>query len=305
VLVKSIVTVAVLVVVGLVLLVLSRGNVLGRDSRAATTDDCVNAWNHGSTDGKPLRKYEGHSPGMLQGFIGRRAAVLTVGGIPSRRSCEVLFERGRYVVPFRTGSTGYDPLPVPDIGDWESPRTVFRKGALPAYPPFPGWNACQNDDGTIVLLAHGSCTAHDPAVRRLPIVQPVVASQDRTLVEALRAFPPGRHLYWLGGHFAGAKAEGGTAEKQRAGARIDYAPRNFPVTLIQVLTYTRRLPDAPTCPTVLNDCRTRGSAGAGRLITRLNTPTQTILALSLIHDDPISPRTRRLIHRALRPIPSW
>jgi hypothetical protein len=75
------------------------------------------------------------------------------------------------------------------------------------------WNACQNADGTILLVAERSCTAAPTEARPTPVVEILERRAARIFVAAEEALPPGARGFWLGPRFRGSLGEANYAER--------------------------------------------------------------------------------------------
>ena len=271
--------------------------------RELTVSDCVDAWNYGSKDGWPLHgdvpqdardAGSGFSDaGRMIGFLGRRAAVLEPGG-----DCTVLFDRGDHFIAYNTGSAGSD-APPPDIVGWYREQDIRRNKDLAKFS-FRGWNACQNDDGSIVLLAEAGCDPHDPAVRPRPIEQEEETKRRETFEASMRALPRGKRAYWLGLRFKGALFSPYDVPQTRGvDTEVDYIfDERTSVGMISVLTYARPLSVTPSCFTQWPDeCPLDDS----RLVARVDTETgETVLIVERL-GTPVPTRFRRDLLSVLRP----
>ena len=228
----------------------------------ATPGICVDAWNRGTKDGAPYPKgsLDPSSAGRSDGFIGRKAAVLSSG------DCSVVFDLSSEVYEFHSGSTGEQP----PFG----PANPGLAGWIPGQDTQPpdyfdvvegSWNACQNSDGTLVLLSEGGCAPLDPDVRPPPIKEWLDRKAARNFVAWRKLLPRNKAGFWLGPRFRGAVAEVQAADPRLpqdsvpAGATYEaaYYPwrglrpterwRAHQRLRIMVLTYTGRLKRLPRC----------------------------------------------------------
>jgi hypothetical protein len=224
---------------------------------------CVDAWNRGTKDGTayPEGSLDPSSAGISYGFIGRRAAVVS-----KRRSCAIVFDLGGEVYEFHSVSTG-EPAPFsrsnPGLSGW----LPYQDIRPPTYLGLIGasWNACQNEEGTLVLLSKGSCTPVGPDVRPPPIKEWLNRKAARNFIAGRKMMPRNKAAFWLGPRFRGSAADVQAADRRLyrnpvpAGAAFEAA--YFPwrglrpgeqrhghlMLRITVLTYTGRLKRLPKC----------------------------------------------------------
>jgi hypothetical protein len=272
-------------------------------SRELTIADCADAWNYGSKGGRPLHGDELEKaedpgvvygdPGRLVGFLGRRAAVLEPGD-----GCVALFDRGDHFIAYFSGSAGSD-APPPDVVGWHREQDIRPNKDLVKFD-FRGWNACQNDDGSIVLLTEAACNPHDPSVRPRPIEWEEETKRRETFEASLRVLPRGTRAYWLGLRFKGALFEPYDVPQTRGvDAEVDYTfDERTSVGIVSVLTYARPLSGTPACFTQwLDECRLDDS----HLVARVDTETgETVLIVERL-GTPVPARFRRDLLSALRP----
>jgi hypothetical protein len=227
----------------------------------ATPEVCVDAWNRGTKDGAPYPEgsLDPSTAGTSYGFIGRRAAVISNG------DCDIVFDLGSEVYEFHSGSTG-EPAPFmpssPGLSGWLTGQDIQP----PEYLDLRGgtWNACQNDDGTLVLLSEGACTPLGRDVRPPPIKEWLNRKAARNFVAGRKMLPRNKAGFWLGPRFRGSVADVRAAERAfsdpvPAGAAFEavYYPwrglrptesrRGRERLRVRVLTYTRRLKRLPRC----------------------------------------------------------
>jgi hypothetical protein len=227
----------------------------------ATPEVCVDAWNRGTKDGAPYPEgsLDPSTAGMSYGFISRRAAVVSNG------DCDIVFDLGNEVYEFDSGSTG-EPAPFtpsnPGLSGWLPGQDIQP----PEYLDLIGgsWNACQNGDGTLVLLSEGACTPLDPGVRPPPITGWLDRKAARNFVAGRKMMSRNKVGFWLGPRFRAAVAEV-QADRPRSGNPVPagaafeavyYAWRGLRPTesrlgrrrlRITVLTYTGHLKRLPRC----------------------------------------------------------
>jgi hypothetical protein len=238
-------------------------NPLGGTEARPAPEICVDAWNRGTKDGDPYPEgsLDPSSAGISHGFIGRRAAVVS-----KRRSCAIVFDLGGEVYAFHSGSTG-EPAPFsrpnPGLSGWLPDQDIRP----PDYFGLIGrsWNACQDNDGTLVLLSKGSCTPVGPDVRPPPIKEWLNRKAARNFVAGRKMMPHNKAGFWLGPRFrgsgAGVQAADRTLYRNPVPAGAAFQAAYFPwrglrpserrrghlMLRITVLTYTGRLKRLPKC----------------------------------------------------------
>jgi hypothetical protein len=228
----------------------------------ATPEICVDAWNRGTKDGAPYPEgsFDPSSAGISYGFIGRRAAVVSKG------DCAVVFDLGNEVYEFHSGSTG-EPAPRTPTSPRLSGWLTGQDTQPPEYLDLIGgsWNACQNSDGTLVLLSEGACTPLDPDVRPPPIKEWLDRKAARNFVAGRKMMPRNKAAFWLGPRFRGSVADVRAADRTLRGnpvpagaafeaayypwrgLRLNERRRGHQRLRITVLTYTGRLKRLPQC----------------------------------------------------------
>jgi hypothetical protein len=228
----------------------------------ATPEICVDAWNRGTKDGAPYPEgsINPSSAGISYGFIGRRAAVLSSG------DCTIVFDLGSEVYEFHSVSTGEQPPfgpSNPGLAGWLTGRDVQPPDYFEVVEG--SWNACQNSDGTLVLLSKGACAPLDPDVRPAPIKEWLDRKAARNFVAGRKLLPRNKAGFWLGPRFRGSVAEVQAADPRLpqdsmpadAAYEAFYYPwrglrptewrRAHQRLRIAVLTYTGRLKRLPQC----------------------------------------------------------
>jgi hypothetical protein len=232
----------------------------------ATPEICVDAWNRGTKDGYPVQEGQVNLStwGLEYGFIGRRAAVISKG------RCAILFDLGNEVYEFHSVSIG-EPAPLsrakPGLAGWTPDQDVRPREYLDLIGD--SWNACQNGDGTLVLLSNGACRPLRADVRPTPIKEWLDRRAARNFVAARKMMPRNKAAYWLGPRFRGSVADTQAADvgggppvvppRVAAGAAFEagyYPWRGLHPTermrgpqrlRITVLTYAGRLKRLPQC----------------------------------------------------------
>jgi hypothetical protein len=238
-----------------------------------TIPRCVAAWNaHGGfspaevaqeTPAEPFMEvarpvYTPHLSGASLGFLAPRAEISASG-----RRCAVLFDvepRNVYVVAARA-------FGEPRFWIWRGAGELKRKDS-----PEPVWNACQRDDGTLVVAY--SCPPATVAPR------PVRDELERGHLQQLADV--GGFPYWLGETFAGARPV--PVESSRAESAVRYRLEDGGHRLtLTVLTY--RPPE-------------RSRKARGVVVARAEPEDATVVVVS---DRDASDSLRRAVGRALRP----
>jgi hypothetical protein len=236
-----------------------------------TEERCLSAWNaHGgfSQDelaqeepmhaslamGRPV--YSPHLAGASLGFIGARAEVRATAD-----GCHVRFDlgdAGAYLVTAEaSGETRF--------WVWQGARD------LEPAPVDPSWNACQREDGTLVLAT--TC----PPVAALP--RPIADELEGGYVQALADV--GGIPYWLGRSFAGARPVPLSPAPRRAQSAVQYAGADG----VDLLVLTYRPPD-------------RSRTTRGVIVARAEPETATVLVVA---DREVSPDFSEAVRQALRP----
>jgi hypothetical protein len=263
-----------------------------------TLEDCVTGWNQGYwKDGEPPEQAEVFengfgTTGRAFGFIAERAAVVTRGYY-----CAVLFDLGGKFIAYRSVSREPE-LSAPVLEGWLKAEDVQPNKAL-ARNGVTGWNACQEDDGTIVLLEDGACTPHDPAVKARPVEEEEEAKRRAIFEEHIARFDSGKHAYWLGTRYAGALFWPNTdPEIPRADAQVEYSfDERVDWASVWVLTYTKKLGTTPSCFAPYRDLCPDDTLVLARVDTDAG---ETVLVVSLF-GDPVPAAFREQMLAALRP----
>jgi hypothetical protein len=228
----------------------------------ATPEVCVDAWNRGSNDGLPVPEGELNIStwGRGFGFIARRAAVV------SNSDCSIVFDLGGEVFEFHSVSAGEQAPFTPDnpgLAGWTPGQDVMPPYYLDRIDG--SWNACQESDGTLVLLSDGACGSLRPGVRPPAIEEWLNRRAARSFVAARELMPPNTRRFWLGPRLRGSVAQveavvrGGPpiSRSVPAGASFDatyYPWRGLPPwkpvgprLQITALTYVGRVKRLPKC----------------------------------------------------------
>ncbi len=266
----------------------------------ADTAMCVDAWNHGTKDGKPadgaVSDGQLGAPGASYGFFARQVAV---SASEDGLGCRVTFDLGQTTFTYFSGSTGWDPRPRPDISGWQHEYDV-RPVSGPMALPAPRWNACQRDDGTLTLET-GSCLRAAPPAPPGRISELIETGAWVALMSNIRLsdLGSGRTAFWLGPRFRGAAAQPGVPVPGGASVQVTYLiPDGDHADYVQVLTYSRRLDEVP-CLGDDYQCA-NGLPVAQSVLGRMDTPSQSTLITG--SSAAVSPQMLRRIRHALQPV---
>jgi hypothetical protein len=241
---------------------------------AATAERCVSAWNaHGGFTpaelaqaapvearaalGRPI--YAPHLAGASLGFIAERSEVRS-----TTTGC---------VVRFDLGGTGTYAISSEARG---AERFWLWQGARDLGPAADdaSWNACQREDGTLVLAT--SC----PRVAAVP--RAVVDEIERGYVESVA--DAGGIPYWLGRSFAGARPVPVLPAPRGAESAVEYANAGG----VDLLVLTYRPPD-------------RERTTRGVVVARAEPETATVLVVA---DREVPAEFSQAVYQALRPFVS-
>ena len=265
---------------------------------------CVDAWNHGTKDGKPappgsmISTAEVGRPGASYGFVARRVAVAATG---DGMGCQVTFDLGTSTFTYGSGSTGWDPRPRPDISGWLPAQDVRPLAGPSALVPAPRWNACQEGDGTLTLHPDG-CLVRPPLAPPSRIAELVEQRAWIALTSNTRGadMGDGRTAFWLGPRFQGAAAQPGIPAPGGASVQVTYfIPDEDRLDYVQVLSYNRRL-NAVSCLGDDYQCA-NGLPVDATLLGRRDTRLQTVFVTSAGHTIVSAPMRRRILD-ALEPV---